>query len=83
MLRAARSCYGLIVIEAPPPTLVSDAIPLMKQVDGVVVVGRLGRESDPELRELRDELQRFGVTPVGAVANFSRRAANPYYAKSG
>jgi polysaccharide biosynthesis transport protein len=83
LLRAARSTYDLIVIEAPPPTLVSDAIPLMKQVDGVVVVGRLGRESDPELRELRDELQRFGVTPVGAVANFSRRDANPYYAKSG
>jgi Mrp family chromosome partitioning ATPase len=83
LLRAARTCYDLIVIEAPPPTLVSDAIPLMKQADGVVVVGRLGRESDPELRELRDELKRFGVTPVGAVANFSRRAANPYYAKSG
>ena len=83
LLLAAAERYDLIVIEAPPPTLVSDAIPLMKQVDGVLVVGRLGRESDPELRELRDELKRFGVTPVGAVANFSRRVANPYYAKRG
>jgi polysaccharide biosynthesis transport protein len=83
LLIAAQERYDLIVIEAPPPTLVSDAIPLMKQVDGVLIVGRLGRENDPELRELRDELKRFGVTPVGAVANFSRRVANPYYAKSG
>jgi Mrp family chromosome partitioning ATPase len=82
LLLGARERYDLIVIEAPPPTLVSDAIPLMKQADGVVVVGRLGRESDPELRKLRDDLKRFGVTPVGAVANFSRRVANPYYATS-
>jgi Mrp family chromosome partitioning ATPase/capsular polysaccharide biosynthesis protein len=81
LLVAAQERYDLVVIEAPPPTLVSDAIPLMKQVDGVLIVGRLGHENDPELRALRDELKRFGVTPVGAVANFSRRVANPYYAK--
>ncbi|MCW3050314.1 MAG: capsular exopolysaccharide family [Solirubrobacterales bacterium] len=80
LLLAAGSSYDLVVIEAPPPTLVSDAIPLMKQADGVLIVGRLGRESEPELRQLRDELERFGVTPMGAVANFSRRS-NPYYAK--
>ena len=52
----------------------------MKQVDGVLVVGRPAA-SDPALRQLREELKRFSVTPVGAVANFSRRVANPYYAK--
>jgi receptor protein-tyrosine kinase len=82
-LAAARERYDLIVIDGPPPTLVSDAIPLMRQVDGVLIVGRLGRESDPELRELRDELERFSATPVGAVANFSRHTSNPYYAKKG
>ena len=81
LLLAAQARYELVVIDGPPPTLVSDAIPLMKQVDGVLVVGRLGRESDPALRQLREELKRFSVTPVGAVANFSRRVANPYYAK--
>jgi polysaccharide biosynthesis transport protein len=81
-LTGARERYDLVVIDAPPPTLVSDAIPLMKQVDGVLVVGRLGRESEGELRELREELKRFSVMPVGAIANFSRREANPYYTKS-
>jgi len=81
LLAAAMERYELVVIEAPPPTLVSDAIPLMKQVDGVLVVGRLGHESDEELRELREELERFGVTPVGVVANFSRPVSNPYYTK--
>ncbi|HWH95422.1 MAG TPA: Wzz/FepE/Etk N-terminal domain-containing protein [Baekduia sp.] len=77
LLLRARSRYDLIVVEAPPPTLVSDAIPLMKQADGVLVVGRLGYESEPELRALRNELARFQTTPVGAVANFSRRTT-PY-----
>jgi len=83
LLVAARSHYDLVVVDGPPPTLVSDTIPLMKQVDGVLVVGALGRESDEELRALREELARYGVTPVGAVANFSGRIANPYYAKRG
>jgi hypothetical protein len=48
----------------------------------VLIVGRLGRESEPELRQLRDELERFGITPMGVVANFSRRAKS-YYAKRG
>jgi Mrp family chromosome partitioning ATPase len=83
LLEWAYERYDFIVIDGPPPTLVSDAIPLMKLVDGVVVVGRLGRDSDPELRELREEMERFSVTPVGAVATFSRRVANPYSAKKG
>jgi succinoglycan biosynthesis transport protein ExoP len=81
LLQAARSRYDLVVVEAPPPTLVADAIPLMKQIDGVLIVGRLGRETEPDLRELREELKRFSVTAVGVVANFSTRPNNPYYAK--
>jgi polysaccharide biosynthesis transport protein len=74
LLVAAKEHYDVVVVEAPSPTLVADGIPLMRQTDGVIVVGRLGRESEPELRELREELDRFSATAVGAVANFSRRA---------
>jgi tyrosine-protein kinase len=82
ILRAARARYDLVVIDGPPTGLVSDAIPLAKQADGVLVVGRLGRESESELNRLRWELERLGVRPLGAVANFSRRVPSPYYPKS-
>jgi succinoglycan biosynthesis transport protein ExoP len=78
LLREAASEYELTIVDGPPPGLVSDVIPLMTQVDGVILVARLGRENGPELRGLRLQLERLGVAPLGVVANFSRRTANPY-----
>jgi capsular exopolysaccharide synthesis family protein len=78
LLRQAASDYELTIIDGPPPGLVSDAIPLIKQVNGVILVARLGRENSPELHALRMQLERLGVAPLGVVANFSRRTANPY-----
>jgi capsular exopolysaccharide synthesis family protein len=78
LLRQAAGDYELTIIDGPPPGLVSDTIPLMKQVDGVILVARLGRENSPELSALRMQLGRLGVAPLGVVANFSRRTANPY-----
>jgi Mrp family chromosome partitioning ATPase len=37
--------YDLVVIDTPPTSVVSDAIPLVKEVSGVLVVARLGRTS--------------------------------------
>ena len=82
LLRIARRRYELIVMDAPPPTFVSDAIPLMKQADGVVLVGRLGRESTPALERLRSELERLAIKPLGVVANFSPRVSHAYHASA-
>ena len=60
--------------------MVSDVVPLLHQVDGVLLVARLGREHSPELKALRTQLERLGVRPLGVVANFSRRTSNPYLA---
>jgi tyrosine-protein kinase len=80
LLRIARRRYELIVMDAPPPTFVSEAIPLMKQADGVMLVGRLGLESTPALERLRSELERLAIKPLGAVANFSPRVRHAYHA---
>jgi Mrp family chromosome partitioning ATPase len=72
VLEWAKSSYDFVVVDAPSPGLVSDSIPLMRQVDGVIVVGRLGRDSIGELRRLRVELGQLRVKPAGVVANFVR-----------
>jgi capsular exopolysaccharide synthesis family protein len=43
LLSVAQSAYDLVVIDTPPLTAVSDAFPLLRKVDGVVIVGRVGR----------------------------------------
>ena len=42
----------------------------MRQVDGVIVVGRVGRDSVGELSRLRLDLAKLRVEVVGVVANF-------------
>jgi capsular exopolysaccharide synthesis family protein len=78
LLFTSQRSYDLVIIDAPPPGYVSDAIPLMEQADGVIVVARMGREPREELERLRGELSRLEVEPVGAVATFARRTRNPY-----
>lgn len=73
--------YDLTVIDGPPPRLVSDAVPLAKAVDAVIIVAWLGKDTGPGIRRLRLDLERLGIEPIGVIANYARRHKNPYYAK--
>jgi Mrp family chromosome partitioning ATPase len=82
VLEWAQSSYEFVVIDAPSPGLVSDSIPLMRQVDGVIVVGRVGRDSVAELSRLRLDLDKLRVEVVGVVANFVRGIRGRRYSVS-
>jgi tyrosine-protein kinase len=70
--------YDFTVIDGPGAEHVADMIPLATQVDAVVIVARLGKDTAQGVRRLQTELERLDVRPVGVVANFARRARNPY-----
>lgn len=78
LVRESRDEYEFTVIDGPSPLLVSDVLPLVSEVDAVVVVARLGKDSGPEIRRLCVELERSGTVPVGIVATHARRRKNPY-----
>ena len=61
--------YDLVVIDTPPTLVVSDAVPLVKQVSGVIVVARLGQTERDAARKLRDQLDRLGAPTLGIVVN--------------
>jgi capsular exopolysaccharide synthesis family protein len=61
--------YDLIVIDTPPTSLVSDAMPLVTLVDGVIVVSRLSRSMRDSLRRLRGDLLALRAPLLGFVAN--------------
>jgi capsular exopolysaccharide synthesis family protein len=61
--------YELVVVDAPPPTLFADAIPLLKLADGVLVIAQVGRSTPDTLARLRAELQMLDARVIGVVAN--------------
>jgi capsular exopolysaccharide synthesis family protein len=61
--------YDLVVIDTPPTLVVPDAVPLVKQVSGVIVVTRLGFTMRDTARKLRAQLDRLGAPALGIVVN--------------
>jgi succinoglycan biosynthesis transport protein ExoP len=69
LLEALDARYDFVIIDAPPTSVVSDAIPLMAQVSGLVIVVRVGRTRRDALRRLRYQLDELGAHVLGFVAN--------------
>jgi capsular exopolysaccharide synthesis family protein len=69
LLEEAKAIYDLVVIDTPPLTAVSDAFPLLKKVDGVVIVGRVGRNRRDVAERLHETLTGAGAPLLGVIAN--------------
>jgi capsular exopolysaccharide synthesis family protein len=69
LLERAKSTYDLVVIDTPPLTAVSDAFPLLRKVDGVIIVGRVGRNRRDVAERLHETLTGAGAPLLGVVAN--------------
>lgn len=67
LIDASEAVADYVVIDSPPLTDVSDALPLAQEVDAVLVVARLGRSRLRKLVELGETLQQSGVEPIGVV----------------
>jgi capsular exopolysaccharide synthesis family protein len=61
--------YEFVVIDTPPLAVVSDAIPLIKDVDGIIVVGRLGKTNRDASVGLRKQLENLRAPLLGIVIN--------------
>jgi capsular exopolysaccharide synthesis family protein len=69
LLDQAKIRYDLVVIDTPPLTAVSDAFPLLKKVDGVIIVGRVGRNRRDVAERLHETLTGAGAPLLGVIAN--------------
>ena len=75
----AKSLADYVVIDSPPLTEISDALPLAQEVDAVLVVARLGTSSLKRLVTLGEILEQGGVTPTGLVVVGRERISHSYY----
>lgn len=61
--------YDIVFIDTPPVTAVSDAIPLLNRVSGVLVVSRLNQTDRHMLRRLATQLETVKAPVLGVVVN--------------
>ena len=79
LLDEVSEAYDLVVVDTPPASFLPDAVPLLGQVDGVVIVGGLGRDKWDQVEELRDHLRVLDAPVVGVIANFARSPDESYF----
>jgi capsular exopolysaccharide synthesis family protein len=65
--------YELVVIDTAPVGVVADAYPILKQVDGVIVIARMDKTTRDSAQQLREQLARLNTPVLGVVANAVKR----------
>jgi Mrp family chromosome partitioning ATPase len=80
VLRSVAEEFDYVLIDAPSPLQVTDAMPLLRSVDGIVVVARLGHTREMSAQRLVQLLANTAHGPVlGLAANcVPRREAERY-----
>jgi polysaccharide biosynthesis transport protein len=78
LMRAAQERYELVIIDAPPLLAVADAVPLLPEVSGALVVVRIGHTGRGDTLRLAERLRNLRARPLGVVANQSERG-EPLY----
>ncbi len=74
LLRTLRDEHDFVLIDCPSLLEVSDAMPLLAQVDGIVLVARIGHTREVFAERLMSTLGRAATAPVlGVVANCASR----------
>lgn len=70
----------MIILDTPPTHLVTDAAILGAQVDGVIIIARLGKTNRHLLKKIKNTLSKSGVKIVGVVLNKAKKRRG-YYKK--
>lgn len=80
LIKQVKALSDFVVIDSPPLTAVSDALPLARLVDDVIVVARHSSSKVSKLWDLRDLLMDQGSFPTGIVLiGQSAPRSAPYY----
>lgn len=69
LISEALTKYDRIIIDGPPVLLMSDALVLATQVDGVVLVTRAVTNSKGTVKRAREQLAKVGARVLGAILN--------------
>lgn len=70
--------FKVVLLDSPALGAVSDALALIPEVSGVVVVGGLGTSTRDAAEELSKQLELMQELPLGLIANFTEPESGKY-----
>jgi non-specific protein-tyrosine kinase len=79
VLASARESVDLVILDATPSLVVTDAAILASKVDGVILVIEAKRTSHDAARQALEAQQRVGATILGAVLTKTKNERKSYY----
>lgn len=77
-LKAQESKYDYIIIDTTPVNVVADALPLIKQSDGTIVVVREKHSTYNELDSALENLERIEAKIIGFIYNGGSTSSRKY-----
>jgi len=75
----AESIYDLVVVDAPPAALISDAVALLSLVEGTLIVCRYNHTTRDQALLQRSQLDQMSARVLGVVSNFAPVKVDDYY----
>lgn len=81
LIETARGRYDVVIFDSPPLGPVTDAAVIGPQVDGVIVVAKVGETTRDALESTLRQFRDVGARVLGAVLNGLDLRADGYYGK--
>jgi receptor protein-tyrosine kinase len=82
LLEWAEREYDRVIVDTPPAAIVADALPLIKQVDRVLIVVRLRRTARDAAEHLQEQLMYIEAPVIGLVVNEAPSQSDDSYYRS-
>lgn len=83
-LKEISNNFDYIIIDTPPINVVSDALPVIRESDGVVLVVRSNQSTHPEIQRTISSLEFIDAKILGFIVNFVDTGKSKYsYGKYG
>jgi capsular exopolysaccharide synthesis family protein len=77
VMQEARGQADVVLVDTPPILVASDAMLLLPEVDGVLVVARTGKTTVTYAERMMELLSRAGAPVMGVILNRVARIASP------
>lgn len=79
LIDEAEEAYELVIVDAPPAGLISDAVALLSLIETAIVVCRVGTTTREQVLWLRSQFEQLNESVLGVIANFAPVKIDQYY----